>query len=43
MEVENIGVADLEITNLIIPGSAPITTTFQLLKQLLPEIQFLFH
>ena len=28
MEVENVGNADLEITNLIIPGSAPIFTTF---------------
>lgn len=28
MEVENIGNVDLEITNLLIPGSAPIFTTF---------------
>ena len=28
MEIENVGDADLEITNLIIPGSAPIFTTF---------------
>ena len=36
MEVENIGVADLEITNLIIPGSAPITTTFSAPQTIAP-------
>lgn len=28
MEVENIGEADLEITGVVIPGSAPVSTTF---------------
>ena len=28
MEVENVGIADLEITGVVIPGSAPVSTTF---------------
>ena len=36
MEVENIGAADLDITNIIIPGSAPITTTFSAPQTITP-------